>query len=549
MDKTIAADIDALVGEGVAAELSGAGKDMAFGALEDADRYDGQLNNWTPAMRSADAEILPTKILNDSRVRDLASRDGYVQAGAQLQKDNIVGTDFFQIMRPEMRVLGITDETWEKEFKEEVEAKSYLAFNSRNKWIDASRNNTLTELIRLGVGVYCAGGEVLATGEWIKDDRRRPFRSAIQMVDTDRLSTPYEKQADNTVRGGVHLNRRGEHLGYHIREAHPSDFDRAMDQFRWKYVKKELWWGRPQVLFIREQNRPDQTRAVGDIVAGLKTLQITSRFRDVTLQNAVVNAMYAATFESEIPEAAFQALGAGNVGKSATSFANNYLNGVAAYAKKSRLMQINGVKIPHLYPGQRLQLRPAGSPGGVGQDFEAALLRHLATILGVSYEQLSRDYTKTNYSSARAAMVEVYKFMMSRKKLVADQIANFALRLWFEEVVNLGQIEAMKYSKLPSMYEGMYMDAYLQCDWIGAARQQIDELKETQAAALRIKYKLSTLEDELALRGKDWRKVLAQLEREQKELEERGLTMEVDDNMMNATTGEPREEGDQRNAA
>jgi len=99
----------------------------------------------------------------------------------------------------------------------------------------------------------------------------------------------------------------------------------------------------------------------------------------------------------------------------------------------------------------------------------------------------------------------------------------------------------MKYSKLPNMYEPLMLDAYTQADWIGAALGQIDELKETQAAALRLKYNLSTLEDEIARTGKDWRKVLIQREKEQKELEARGLLMEVDDNMMNAASGEARE--------
>jgi capsid protein len=87
----------------------------------------------------------------------------------------------------------------------------------------------------------------------------------------------------------------------------------------------------------------------------------------------------------------------------------------------------------------------------------------------------------------------------------------------------------------------MMFDALSKCDWIGAGRDQIDELKETQAAVLRIKYGLSTHEDELARLGKDWRKVYPQLERETKEREARGIVL-MEDNSVNAASGAPRQQ-------
>ena len=86
----------------------------------------------------------------------------------------------------------------------------------------------------------------------------------------------------------------------------------------------------------------------------------------------------------------------------------------------------------------------------------------------------------------------------------------------------------------------LMFDALSSCDWIGAARGQIDELKETQAAVLRIKYGLSTHEDELQRLGKDYRRVYAQLQREMNEREERGIVL-YEDNSVNAASGATRE--------
>ncbi|MEW3617902.1 hypothetical protein QOZ13_29535, partial [Pseudomonas aeruginosa] len=52
--------------------------------------------------------------------------------------------------------------------------------------------------------------------------------------------------------------------------------------------------------------------------------------------------------------------------------------------------------------------------------------------------------------------------------------------------------------------------------WIGAARGQIDELKETQAAVMKINSGLSTWEAELARLGQDWRRVFRQQARERR---------------------------------
>lgn len=535
-DADHAAQIDNLVGPGTS-------RDLAMGTLESAQRFTDDLGLWSPPIQSADATILPGKGTNDARVRQMAENDGFVQSGVNVQKDNIVGSDFFPVMKPELAVLGSgADETWADEFKEEFESKFYLIAESPNNWLDASRKNTLTGLVRMAVGLDCVGGEVLATAEWLRD-AGRPIHTAVQMVDCDRLSTPYELQGtDKRIRGGIEMDRYGAAQAYHIRMAHPSDFDRAMDQFQWKRVPARKPWGRQQVIYLNDATRPDQTRGISDIVAGLKALKITNRFRDVTLQNAVANAMFAASIESELPpEAAYAQIGTQGPGKAVTDFAAQYLGAIAAYAKSSKHLQLDGVKIPHLFPGTKLQLRPAGAGGGVGVEFEQSLLRHLAAILGISYEQLSKDYSKTNYSSARAGMVEARKAMIVRKRRVADRFASHILRLTFEEMVNNNMLETMKYSRLPNIYDPLMLDAYTQCDWIGAAMGQVDELKETQAAALRLKYNLSTLEDEIAKQGKDWRKVLIQREKEVKELEARGLVMELDDNMMNAASGEPRE--------
>lgn len=540
----LARDIEELVGPSF--------RDMAFsGGYDGAALFDKQINLWNPPLTSADAEIIPEKAMLDARSRDVARNDAYVQGGAELHKDSIVGAMYVLNAKPNVEVLGWTEERAEA-FQKEVESKFQTWAESPHNWVDARRKHDLTELIRLAVGVYVFGGEVLASAEWIKTQRRE-FKTAIQMIDPDRLMTPFTEMGNPNVRGGIKHDSYGGPVSGFIRTRHPGElatFNLPNNALDYKEVGFYKPWGRVQLIHIMNDKRIDQSRAVADIVAGLRELGITRKFRDVTLQNAVVNATYAASIESELPtELVYQQMGAGQNSSIVSDYASNFLSAVSDYVNSSNNMQIDGVKVPHLFPGTKLQLRPAGTPGGVGQDFESSLMRYIAAGLKVSYEELTRDYTKTNYASARAAMGQTWRSMQSEKKMVADKMANIIYRLWLEEAINADQIQTFRAREAgllygPSGHQNLIFDALSRADWIGASRGQIDELKETQAAVLRIKYGLSTHEDELAKLGKDYRKVYAQLEREKKEREKRGIELQ-EDNSVNAASGSPREQEDE----
>lgn len=525
-------------------------RDLALGGYDGAALFDKQIAGWQPMSRSADAEVIPAKERLDARSRDLQRNDAYVQGGANIHKDSIVGAFFMLNAKPAWQVLGKTED-WAEQFQTEVEEKFTLWAESPMKWVDAARQNDFTSLIRLAVGVYTFTGEALATVEWLRQSGRE-FSTAIQMVDTDRLSTPPQQEWNTMIRGGIKVDRYGAPVSAFIRTRHPNEYMmgyRVIDEPFWKEVPFEKPWGRRMVLFMREQSRVDQSRNVSDLAAGLREIAITRKFRDVTLQKAVLAASYAATIESELPPSVvYEQLGAAASGTANTAVVNygaQFLEALNAYVGSSKNLLIDGVKIPHLFPGTRLNMQNIGDPAGVGQVFEQSLLRYVAAALNVSYEELSRDYTKTNYSSARAAMSNTFKFMQGRKRAVADAFATAIYRLWLEEAVNQNRIDSFPASEAAKLYSdrylGMGFDALSQCSWIGAARGQIDELKETQAAVLRIKYGLSTHEDELARLGKDWRKVYAQLEREAKEREARKIVLADDPNMMNAAGGDVRD--------
>lgn len=492
-------------------------------SYEGSSRTEQHLALWSPVMRSADADLLPEKMTLDSRVRDMVRNDAYVQGGSTIHKDNIVGATYLLNAKPMSRPLfGKADPIWEAEFQEEVETLFTLWAESSRNWVDAQGVKTLTDLVRLAVGVDLAGGEILMSAEWMPDDGR-PFRSAVQMIDTDRLSEPGSGRSwlqsrlggNNKIRGGVERDRRGAPIAYHIRNGHPGDYANP-ESYIWRRVMGRKPWGRQMILHAFEQMRADQSRGLSTMVAALGEMKMLKSFRKSELQRAVLAATYAASIESELPSAdVLRMMGDGVNEVDAMDAMGNYLSAISQFSAGANNLQIDGVKIPVLMPGTKLNLSNPGAESPQGDKWEMSALRYVAATLGVSYEQLSRDYTQTNYSSARASRGETEKHMAARKKRTADRAANFVYGLWLEEAINFNRLECLKRPRVPAYYEGLNAEAYSQCDWIGAGSGLIDPLKETQAYVLQLKNGLTTKEIVSAkVHGGDWRAIARQIARE-----------------------------------
>lgn len=509
--------------------------DLAMGgALEGAERASREMALWRPSLGSPDQAISMGKQLADARGRDTVLNDGYAMGAMQYHKDSIVGAHFRLNSTPDWEVLrdiynptGASVEDWRnwaELFQVRVERRFNLTAESNNHWLDASRRMTLTEMIRVEVGAFVYTGEVLATAEWIRKTGR-PYKTAIQLVNPDRLSNPDYREDNANLTRGIETGFYGEHNRYWIQGAHPSEFSDP-DTLKWVPVPAEKPWGRKQVIYINEPVMIEQTRGVAAMVSALKQTNMRKQFSEVTLQNAVINASYAASVESELPSADIIAAMGGGTDNALEGYLKSYMSMLAEYMGGANNIRIDGAMIPQFFPGTKLNARPLGTPGGVGHnDYESSLLRYLAAALGTSYSSLSKDFSKVSYSGLKGELAETQKFLGSRKKGVADKMGTYAFELWLEEEI------AGDYALLPpgwtrdDFYRPLAKEALSLCKWIGTGRGQIDELAETQAAILRINSGLTTREIECAKLGNDFRDVLAQLDREAKLIEKHGLVL------------------------
>ena len=139
----------------------------------------------------------------------------------------------------------------------------------------------------------------------------------------------------------------------------------------------------------------------------------------------------------------------------------------------------------------------------------------IGTAIGLPYELLLKDFSKTNYSSARAALLEAWRHFLGWRNWFAPKFCQPCFDLVLEEAYLRGMFDA------PDFYE--HKDEYCRVRWIGPARGWVDPVKEVEASRKAIDYGLSTLAEEVAGQGRDWEEVMEQIKREEDKTKELGV--------------------------
>ncbi|WP_202303702.1 phage portal protein [Dryocola clanedunensis] len=462
--------------------------------------FGGQLRDWNPSLESADEALLPTFERGNARAEDLVRNNGYAANAIQLHQDHVVGAFFRLSYRPNWRYLGMTQED-ARAFARDVEDAWWEFAEDDHCYIDAERKRTFTMMIREGVATHAFNGELFVQPCWDKRSSR-VFKTQFRMVSPKRISNPWGKCDSKNLRAGIQTNDAGAAMGYHVSsDAYPS-----WTAQEWKFIPRELSSGRPAMIHIFEPLEDGQSRGANQFYSVMEQMKMLDSLQKTQLQSAIVKAMYALTIESELDSTSAQEFLLGSGEEGSKSKFNDLLKVLNTYYAASPV-KMNGVKASHLAPGDSLNLLTAQNADNGFSTFEAALLRNVAAGLGVSYEQLSRNYSQLSYSTARASANESWAYFMGRRKFIAARMASQMFLCWLEEAIIRGVI------RLPSRAKFAFHEArnsWSKCEWIGSGRMAIDGLKEVQEAVMLIEAGLSTFEIECAKRGLDYEDVFAQ---------------------------------------
>lgn len=483
-------------------------------AYQAADPASQDLAGWWPLSGSADRDLLYDQRMIVDRARDWYRNDGIANGAVTTARDWIIGHNLRPDPLPDARALGITqDQAFE--LADQMSTQWMLATSDPRRYIDASRHDTWGGLSGTMFNHRYIDGEAIAAILW--RPRGGDFATCLQVIDPDRASNPDGLPDDGHLRRGVKYDDDDAMVGAYIRKAHPRDVGmQAADAFTWEFVPRETPWGRPLLIHDFDKTRAQQSRGVSKFAPILRVGKMLDKQFAAEQQIALLNAILGAVAESPFDHEFLMEL----LGDSGGEKAFNQYQGLRKEFHDKRAISIGGVRIPIMFPGERINFMQASRPSsGLGPFADKMAEKMAAALPGHTFATLTQNYSRSNYSSERSNLLSAARSVLAERFSFAVRSGTPLYHAIMEEAFMDGRIALP--SGAPDFHDAVA--AYLRAEWVGPADGWIDPLKEAQAALARMEGGLSTLRDECARQGLDWRQVIAQRARERRTWAEHDL--------------------------
>jgi lambda family phage portal protein len=302
-----------------------------------------------------------------------------------------------------------------------------------------------------------------------------PFQ--VEMVDREQVPTDQVADvAGARVRAGIEFDALGRRVAFHVHRARPGDplaTSLPIDLVRVPAA---------DMLHLFEPVAPGQLRGVTWLAPILLRLRELDAFEDAALTKAKVAALFAGFITDPAGDGAGLADPAGD--------------GTADLAMEP------GALVP-LRPGQDVRFAEPKTDTAYGE-FVRNQLRAIAAGLGLPYEAMSGDYSATNYSSARAALVEHRRRI---ERLQHGIIVPMLCRPVWERFVRVAVLSGALPARDFERDEG----AYLSAEWLPPAFDWVDPGKDVAAEIAAIGAGLKSRTQALAERGYDAERIDAEI--------------------------------------
>lgn len=458
-----------------------------------------QLRWWRSALASADREYLLERNTLVARARDLDRNNAVIASARRRRVNAAVGAGWHITAQVDGAALGFTTEDTAR-INRQIERLWREYATSHTFEPDAQRQLTFGGLLRTAARSLFIDGEAFAHLAWSPREACSTWATRLDVIDTDRVSNPDGVMDEDLLRGGIELDPiTRAPIAYHVRERHPNDIGMEAIFAKWRRIPRWTPWGRPNFLHIYDRDRPGQTRGVSQIAAALARVKGFEKYDESTLANAALQAMLLGVVKS-------------NAGPSAVSenFGVDDLKGfherrAARYGEDQKITLDGGINLPVLPPDDELQLFTQGREVASFEAYMRTNVRLIAACVGSTYEEVSMDYSTTNYSSMRAAFIPQWAETLTMQTQLKDQLAQPFYVAWLEEAIETERVELP--AGAPDFWENLH--AYTRCRWIAPGKGYIDATKEIQAIEMEKESMLISPFDAAAEQGRDLRDIVA----------------------------------------
>jgi lambda family phage portal protein len=444
-----------------------------------------RFSNWAAGGASANTEISAGAALLRERSRDLLRNNAYAAAAVRALVSNIIGEGIRPASATGDRDLDVTiDKLWRR-WQKDASGALPVGFYG---------------LQSLAVRSFLESGEVLIRRRSRRVEDRLAVPMQIQILEADQLDGQMNKELNGGARivQGVEFSPTEKLQAYHLLRRHPGETSaglRGVSRETVRVIARD-------VAHLYEPTRPGQVRGVPWLAPAIRRFRDLDDYEDAELMRKKVEACVSAFVYSTEEEE----------------------EGVS-----SKLEDADGNIIETLEPGLVSYLRGGkqvvfNQPHAVGgyDAYKRAELQSIAAAVGLTYELLSGDLSKVNFSSIRAGLIEFRRMIRSlRSSLVIPMICD-PVWLWFIEAgIASGEIPA---ALRVTRGEVTLADAF-GVKWSAPRFEEVDRAKDAKADLAELQAGTTTLIDLLAKRGVDWLDYLAAQVEIKADLEARGLSL------------------------
>ncbi len=484
----------------------------SMSAAYEAASYDHPaLANWRPFNWSGQGAQSYGRDFIAARINDLVRNDGWASAATSRFVDETVGSGWSLNSLPNAATLNL-DQDQADDISDQIEALwEDFWVNDAGMWCDAERMANGAGILGLAMRHRFVDGEAAAHIVWRGDGSGTPLAptgwgTCVHVIDPARVSNPSGRQDCDVLQQGVEIDEWGAATGYWVRRRHPGDTNGWSGTFQWDHVPRDID-GRPNFILTGERKRAGERRAVADLAATIREHRQVSDINDYELQAVALNAVLAAFVTSPFDlEELSETFDSGNLAGALKAYEDTQ----TAYYKEAPI-RLPGGQVNFLRSGEDVRFSKPEHPNANFESFFRQALRKIASAVGLTYEMLTMDWSQVNYSSARAAMLVIYRALSARKDAFAAGFMAPIYHAWLEEAFDRRLIKlpagALSFEANPS--------AWSRAEWIGPGRGWVDPEKEAKAAALRMASGVTTLRQETAEQGGDWKRNILQRKREQ----------------------------------
>lgn len=438
-----------------------------------------------------------------ARARYLVRNNPYARKAQRVFTSNLIGTGIRPIPQPENAALKTPiSKLW-------------------NDWVDEADADGLTDLYGLEELV---GNALFEAGEVFIRRRPRLPRDGltvpmqIQLLESE--FCPYELNfvtaAGNIVKSGIEFNPIGQRVAYYFWKTHPGEYAMITNQAGWTRVPAD------DVLHVFKPVRPGQIRGVSWLTTAIVTAYIHDQYQDAELARKLTAALFAGFITrpnnspDDPPIASQDQPGVG-------------VRDTSTDADEEVVAGLTPGTMQYLNDGEQITF---SEPADVGPNYEAFEYRALLKLcagMDMPYASVTGDYSKANYSSLRAALLDMRSAVKQLQRTVIFQMCRPVYQWFVEDAVLAGAlpVKASAFNAAPR--------DFTRTQWQPPRQEWVDPQKDVDAEIKAIRAGLESREAVVFARtGRTMEEVDASAARSNASADAHGLILDSDPRWTNS---------------